>query len=638
MENEDIFGILRTIRSTPNPDKSSIAKAQELLLCSQDFSGNIELAEYLIEKGEYGLAIQHAEVAYRVGPSNLRAVYCLINTLENLGREASAFGILSKFLDSSLATPLEEEIVSLIIILAADPSAWNVHQSLPAKLRDSVKRALSNHPLSDICRNRIRCVMPGENLNIAEKIRFLQIQSLALGSSKSIENWVYNFIQHSTPEQDYLIYQLLSGIGEFPDWFKPFVRDHQDLGRYCLTQCTNKLKQLAKVAIYANAHRTQENSNHYMFGLANLPENENWLRSSAHFKIIADYCFYITEIDKSAFITLLLTNELSENKSISHHARWQYVRDAEKLNQGLRIHYPGIDLTRVRVRALPCNLSDGSEYFSESFKAIADINPQIIIWFGGVLESVIFPSVLNDYFPNIYRQFSKGNRPRCAFNLGLTYSDSPPCSLPDMNWEKIGATFSDLPQEGNIDHELEEIIRQGFNIITVGGDINRRMDDTFIQGMCEILKQNSHVQWILVGMMDVSKFLERNTMLKELLAQGRIVCLGFVNCLGKILDYVKIFAYPRQSGGAGGMALASIRGIPVLTFSGGDAEVLYDASDLFDNHDDYFKELRLLVNSQASREKLGLKYINSFNGDQYLLQTQKLMNTCESVIAAFRKQ
>lgn len=616
---------------------------------AESWIGNIELAESYAQISEWGNASIYASVALKARPGSIRAKTLLSKSYMGLNQPSSALDVMvdvfctkkaldEAVLDEETKGKLKFPLYKLFIVLSQSGGAWVNKAHLIYILRDVLIALLKYSPPNLKLIHEIQAAIhPGSCLSVVESIRLLQLKSIVVGSHQDLVLWLNARQDSFSAEEAFIAYLLIARLGDFPERFKAFLNGQEEIAQFLLDVAVNKIKVNSLVP--QRSPSKGQFVRRYLFLLASMPHDGWFLRTGAHFKVVVDYARYLTEIDQSAEVVILFTNELSDQGGVTHFGRWPNCSDSEIFTRGFDLHHPGYDKRRIRFECVQPSLGESNDdYFSIALKKISSIDPDVIIWFGGVLESIIFPKVIGDKYPSVFRQFNVGNRPRGHFDIGMSYSDKTPVKF-GGNWIKFGVAYSDLPTHAELPGEIDRVLVDNSTVLlTAGSDLIRRIDDRFVGFVKDVLTTDKASQWILVGIKDFEAFFVRFPALEEFRGQGRLICCGFVEYLGKLLDRTNIFVYPKQGGGSGGMALAAMRGIPVLCFSGGDTDAIFQKEDMVSNYDDFGVMLKKLLAEKDYRDLLGNRYKDICSDAKFIAEAKQLSEASKAALEIFTER
>ena len=120
------------------------------------------------------------------------------------------------------------------------------------------------------------------------------------------------------------------------------------------------------------------------------------------------------------------------------------------------------------------------------------------------------------------------------------------------------------------------------------------MDEAFLLGMVQQIKATPKCVWLVVGALTESLTLLLSTQLGS-----QFIHIQYENQLARLMTTVDLFANPFRSGGGNSVNLAIGAGAVTLTCAKGDVSTLVPPEFLSQSPDEYFIQLKALIDSPA---------------------------------------
>lgn len=204
--------------------------------------------------------------------------------------------------------------------------------------------------------------------------------------------------------------------------------------------------------------------------------------------------------------------------------------------------------------------------------------------------------------------------------LTFTCGDEPPIQYADVfwyfytkehmeeRWRLRGAPNSyianyvrsasgpclDGPPPEKVDRASIGLKPDAFVITTVGNRLAVEMDEAFLMGMVQQIKATPKCVWLVVGALTESLTLLLSTQLGS-----QFIHIQYENQLARLMTTVDLFANPFRSGGGNSVNLAIGAGAVTLTCAKGDVSTLVPPEFLSQSPDEYFIQLKALIDSPA---------------------------------------
>ncbi len=435
------------------------------------------------------------------------------------------------------------------------------------------------------------------------------------------QSWLQDFSCQSSVDQDIIIFAALN-----PSNFRSIRRLEfknilsLEIRQFSIEQINNDISQ--KLTVMLDNLKTESHQlgniekkqlNNFLFVLSFMDIS----KTSSHLKTVIDYAHFLSQEVSSSIINILITGEFSFRDSIIDSPK-PVLENSIPYYEIFRSCYQDVSEDRVRfiIPQVVLSPDSESEYAEHLLKQAVDCRPDIVIFFGGVLGSLILPGVCYRKYPTMYMQFNLANQPTSEFDIYI--ANGNPESFDEFinpeRWRKHRRPLMPFPKNEKYSYTRVKSSPEFITIITVGDTLeNRIQDNDYIDKMANVLKTHSQACWLLVGVQDVELFLKRSNLLKLQYQQGKVKFIGFDPDLRALYELCDIYAYPRHSGGGNGTRSAAIEGLPILCYTSNDAEAHFQGTSVkfYESDDEYFQYLENLILDEAFRKSEGEK-VKSF--------------------------
>lgn len=126
-----------------------------------------------------------------------------------------------------------------------------------------------------------------------------------------------------------------------------------------------------------------------------------------------------------------------------------------------------------------------------------------------------------------------------------------------------------------LEYGLDEM---DFIIVTVGARLEYEMSIEFMDSICELLKQNSRMRWLIVGSEKIDYI---KVCHNEMLINKKIQFIKYETDLIGLYEICDVYLNPKRTGGAISRLYASAKSLPVVA----DASIFFDLKELIAEED-----------------------------------------------------
>ena len=253
---------------------------------------------------------------------------------------------------------------------------------------------------------------------------------------------------------------------------------------------------------------------------------------------------------------------------------------------------------------------------AEAVDAAAQFEPDVIVYFQGLLRSLLMPEILKDVAPQVAVQFqvTHPEPEHCDLVLSLLpdggatdFRDKPTPRL----WASHVVPILPLASE-NEGEPAPAIPEAAVRIVTAlsHGRIEFVLlaHPSLAGQIAQFLEETPGAAWVFVGIMSATALTDRYPRWRELVEAGRILLTGHTRRLREVFAGCDLYVHPPGfGGGAGGVAMAIAEGLPVVVEAGTDSANFVGDEGLFGNQEEAFGLVGALALDEAARRSLAAR-------------------------------
>ncbi|MCL2927941.1 MAG: tetratricopeptide repeat protein [Trichodesmium sp. MAG_R01] len=615
------------------------------------------LAGALKQSNQINEAIVAYQKSVKIQPDNGLANLDLAECIKQQGNISSAVSVCQEFIDSNFFQKKKpninielsnlNQLERLIITIAKT----KVNKLLFTNLMRFVLSLRKNKVFScDSALLIAQEIVQDDGIYFDKKFCLLAVlSSFNFLVENTFKYWLQDFSKHCSIDQNIVVFAALNPSNfcsvrriEFKKILSPKI--HTFLTKYINNDITQKL-----TAIFNDLNREshlilkskKSEFNSFIFVLSFMDLH----KTSSHLKVVIDYAYFLTKEIPFSTVNILVTDEFSFGNSMIDSPK-PILKDSSQFYKILHSFYKDASEDRIKFIIPEVALSPGpdSDYTLHLLKKLISCMPDIVIFFGGVLGSLILPEVVYKYYPTIYVQFNMFNNTKSNFDIYLSCNPREVSNqfvnrINSDRWRFHEYIYAPFPSENKHTMEMVKSSSESITVVTVGANLNQRMSDpSYLDCFVNLLELYPNLEWCLIGIKNEEEFLSRNTMLRSLYTLGKVKLIKFEEDLLSFYRFCDIYAYPAHSGGGRGTFLAALQGLPVLCFKNNDAEGFLPTECIFNNNDDYFVFIEKLINNPSLRISLGKKNKEKVSENRIQTSLQEFLDFCQEARSNFLKR
>ena len=445
------------------------------------------------------------------------------------------------------------------------------------------------------------------DLSLDAKFSVLALIAKLTKDRSLLDLWIENVTTASkAPKNHLIILSYIKAYLQMPGYHNYnsiFARNEVDT----LNETLSRL-------IWENFQLNCQNNDNQKINLVNQPKKFLFVisylhgntTSSSHIRQVASYTTGIARLSEDYQVMLLITHENSLNgKYISYRqVTEEYLQVHQEvfkelgddvLNKNLFINY-GVNI-------------EEDNYFDDIYSKITKFNPNVVLCWGGTLQSTVFSRYFFENYPTVLIQFQSSNSVNDLFDIYLSqgYVQSFEGRKNPEKWRnhKIPMLVFEK-RKTYLKHEVKKSDDEITIVTTLGGGRIEKIINTYnkntIDNLVSLLNDYSNTRWVFIGVKDLKILFLKDSRFKELYQKEKIDNIAYENDLRAFYEHCDIYIHlPNFTGGATGVALAIAENIPVVAYKGTDACNFLDKSVVFDNLKSYFDFVKKLIGNKDLR-------------------------------------
>lgn len=352
-------------------------------------------------------------------------------------------------------------------------------------------------------------------------------------------------------------------------------------------------------------------------------------KQGMHARLVLEYARNLAATYPDLQILVLVTNEIPFKGPLQsfsmHRMTPTYRAGLDKLAKRIL----GEVACRVEFQDLELANADWQDLY-EPMKVLMNFDPDVIMHFGSKMrnESFIVRRALYRLYPTAYFFSQMTNLVDRYNDIYLARNSHPLCGDYDVSRVRVAppplrAEIILHESEGKLSRYKAGHVKKSLEEVTIVSVLSgTRMRDIFVRygpvlrGRIMDILDAPTARWILVGPEDPQAVLEVDPRFRKLHEEGKLDVISFDENLSAFYEHCDLFLHlPLFTGGAGGLFMAVMAGLPALCFSNTDAATRIDPEFVFEVEDieGFLESARKLIESAELRKKKGAACRNYFH-------------------------
>lgn len=327
---------------------------------------------------------------------------------------------------------------------------------------------------------------------------------------------------------------------------------------------------------------------------------ESTIRNSAQRVLL----MFAENIDRTLFdVTILCLDSLYDRKSS--------IANVCGYKKSYKQHEKIEEMFKKTVSIYYCTKNGIKNKLQESLDTIYKINPDVILDMADEYSVTSF--IYSQDFKTIYTPL----RRRVTAQYCTHYIASAPAQTAEqskiycniLNGVKLQEwCFPEYKMPCNVTYTRKQYDLPDKNQILITTGIIPIHDTDFMDILINLLKDNSDISWIIVGLTELPIYLLNNA--EELILNKQIINWGYEKNLPALYKICDIFVNPNRTGGSGAIAIAAQQNLPiVITDYPSDAlRWIHAENTVTDGYEGFEKEILRLINDKSYYETQSKKF------------------------------